>query len=180
MTPISALIAFFCSLSRHALWVDSKASAFLTVCSALRFSSTSESLSPSSSSYIFAFHIALWISSSERLEEDVIVIDCSLPVPRSLADTFTIPFASISKVTSIWGTPAGALFIPESLKFPISLLSLVNLRSPWNAFTSTDDWKLAAVVNIWLCLVGIVVFLSISLLAIPPTFRSKATAASHP
>ena len=34
---------------------------------------------------------------------------------------------------------------------------------------STDVWKLPAVVNIWLCLVGIVVFLSISLLDIPPT-----------
>ena len=34
---------------------------------------------------------------------------CSLPVPRSLADTFTIPLASISKVTSIWGIPRGCL-----------------------------------------------------------------------
>ena len=33
------------------------------------------------------------------------VMCCSFPVPRSLADTFTIPFASISKVTSICGTP---------------------------------------------------------------------------
>ena len=31
----------------------------------------------------------------------VMVMCCSLPVPRSLADTFTIPLASISKVTSI-------------------------------------------------------------------------------
>ena len=31
----------------------------------------------------------------------VIVIFCSLPVPLSLAETCTIPFASISKVTSI-------------------------------------------------------------------------------
>ena len=29
------------------------------------------------------------------------VICCSLPVPKSLADTFTIPLASISNVTSI-------------------------------------------------------------------------------
>ena len=32
---------------------------------------------------------------------EVIVMCCSLPVPRSLADTFTIPFASISNDTSI-------------------------------------------------------------------------------
>ena len=43
--------------------------------------------------------------SSDMLEPAVMVMCCSLPVPRSLADTFTIPFASISKVTSICGTP---------------------------------------------------------------------------
>ena len=37
--------------------------------------------------------------------EAVIVIFCSLPVPRSFAWTFTIPLASISKVTSICGMP---------------------------------------------------------------------------
>src|SRR5664280_3922692 len=31
-----------------------------------------------------------------RPEDDVIVIFCSLPVPRSFADTFRIPFASMS------------------------------------------------------------------------------------
>ena len=36
------------------------------------------------------------------------VMDCSAPVPLSLAETCTIPLASISKVTSIWGTPRGA------------------------------------------------------------------------
>lgn len=37
-----------------------------------------------------------------------IVIDCSLPVPLSFAETVRMPFASMSNVTSIWGTPAGA------------------------------------------------------------------------
>lgn len=37
---------------------------------------------------------------------------CSRPVPLSLADTWTIPLASMSKVTSIWGTPRGAGGIP--------------------------------------------------------------------
>ena len=32
------------------------------------------------------------ISSSDKPEEDLIVIACSLPVPKSLARTFTIPF----------------------------------------------------------------------------------------
>ena len=38
---------------------------------------------------------------SERPEEDLIVMFCSFPVPKSFALTFTIPFLSISKETSI-------------------------------------------------------------------------------
>ena len=50
------------------------------------------------------------------------VIDCSLPVPRSLADTWTMPLASMSKVTSICGTPRGAGAMPVSSKVPSGLL----------------------------------------------------------
>ena len=56
---------------------------------------------------------ALSISESDILEPAVIVMCCSLPVPRSLADTFTIPLASISNVTSICGTPRRAGGIPS-------------------------------------------------------------------
>ena len=42
----------------------------------------------------------------------IILLCCSLPVPLSLADTLTIPLASISNVTSTWGTPRGAGGIP--------------------------------------------------------------------
>ena len=38
---------------------------------------------------------------------------CSLPVPKSFAETFTIPLASISKVTSICGMPLLAGGIPS-------------------------------------------------------------------
>src|SRR2546428_842706 len=48
------------------------------------------------------------ISSFERAVPPVIVIACSLPVARSLAVTFTIPLASLSKESSICGTPRGA------------------------------------------------------------------------
>ena len=41
------------------------------------------------------------MSSLDMLVEEVMVMCCSLPVPRSFAETFTMPFASISKVTSI-------------------------------------------------------------------------------
>ena len=40
-------------------------------------------------------------SDTANWDEDVIVIDCSLFVPKSFALTLTIPFASISKLTSI-------------------------------------------------------------------------------
>ncbi len=98
----------------------------------------------------------------------MIVICCSLPVPRSLADTFTIPLASISKVTSIWGTPLLAGGIPSRRNCPRDLLSLANCLSPCTTLMSTAVWLSAAVEKIWLCLVGIVVFLSISLVATPP------------
>ena len=94
---------------------------------------------------------------------------CSLPVPRSLADTFTIPLASISNVTSICGTPLLAGGIPSSLNCPSDLLSLANCLSPCTTLISTAVWLSAAVEKIWLFFVGIVVFLSISLVAIPPS-----------
>ena len=59
------------------------------------------------------------------------VMDCSLPVPRSLAETWTMPLASMSKETSIWGTPRGAGAMPVSSKVPSGLLSRANSRSPW-------------------------------------------------
>ena len=69
---------------------------------------------------------ALSISSSLMLEPAVMVICCSLPVPKSLADTFTIPLASISNVTSICGTPRIAGGIPSRRNWPSDLLSLAN------------------------------------------------------
>ena len=111
---------------------------------------------------------ALSISSSDILEPAVMVMCCSFPVPRSFADTFTIPLASMSNVTSICGTPRGAGGIPSSLNWPRDLLSLANCLSPCTTLISTAVWLSAAVENIWLFFVGIVVFLSISLVATPP------------
>lgn len=48
----------------------------------------------------------------------VMVIFSALPVPLSCADTWRMPFASISKVTSIWGTPRGAGGRPVSSNLP--------------------------------------------------------------
>ena len=48
----------------------------------------------------------------QRMITIIILLCCSLPVPLSLADTLTIPLASISNVTSTCGTPRGAGGIP--------------------------------------------------------------------
>ena len=50
-------------------------------------------------------------------------IFCSLPVPRSFAETCRMPFASMSKVTSICGTPRGAGGMPSRWNVPSFLLS---------------------------------------------------------
>ena len=55
---------------------------------------------------------------------------CSLPVPLSLADTLRMPLASMSKVTSICGTPRGAAGMPSRWNRPMVLLSRAMGRSP--------------------------------------------------
>ena len=76
--------------------------------------------------------------------------------------------ASISKVTSIWGTPLGADGMPSKLKFPSCLLSAAISLSPWTTLIVTADWLSSAVENVWLFFVGIVVFLSINFVDTPP------------
>ena len=93
----------------------------------------------------------------------------ALPVALSCALTLTIPFASISKVTSIWGTPLGAGEIPSRLNSPNNLLSEAISLSPWETLIVTADWLSSAVEKVWDFLVGIVVFLSINLVKTPPS-----------
>jgi len=68
------------------------------------------------------------------------VILLTLPVPLSTAETFKIPLASISKVTSIYGTPLGAGGIPSRLNFPKRWLSLVIPLSPSKTWIKTPGW----------------------------------------
>ena len=93
---------------------------------------------------------------------------CFFPVPKSLAPTSNIPFASMSKVTSICGIPRGAGGIPDKINLPRLLLSAAISLSPCKIFISTLGWLSAAVENIWVFLLGIVVFLSINLVLTPP------------
>src|SRR3954468_5112303 len=76
----------------------------------------------SSSACASASFIIRSMSSLGRAEPPVMVIDCSLPVPRSLAVTWTMPLASMSNATSICGTPRGAGGRPVSSNMPSFLL----------------------------------------------------------
>ena len=96
------------------------------------------------------------------------VIFCSWPVPRSLADTLTMPLASMSKVTSTCGTPRGAGAMPVSSKVPSCLLCCAISRSPWKTWMSTLGWLSSAVENTSERLVGIAVLRSMSLVNRPP------------
>ena len=96
-------------------------------------------------------------------------ICCSLLVALSFAVTFTMPLASMSKVTSICGTPRGAAGRPTRSNWPSTLLSAAISRSPWNTRMVTAVWLSSAVENTWLFLVGIVVLRSIRRVKTPPS-----------
>ena len=122
----------------------------------------------SSSACCSASFFILSMSSSERFELPVIVMCCSLFVALSWAFTFRIPFESISKVTSTWGTPRGAGGRPSSMNLPRDLLSIAIGRSPWRTWTSTPGWLSAAVEKICDFEVGIAVLRSIRTVLTPP------------
>ena len=84
-------------------------------------------------------------------------IACSLPVALSLAVTLTMPLASMSKPTSICGTPRGAGGMPTRSNWPSILLSAAISRSPGTRGWLTAVWLSSAVEKVWLFLVGIVV-----------------------
>ena len=94
---------------------------------------------------------------------------CSFPVARSFAFTSRMPFASMSNVTSICGTPRGADGIPSRMNFPSVLLSVANSRSPCSTWISTCGWLSDAVEKVWLFDVGMVVFRSMSFVITPPS-----------
>ena len=78
----------------------------------------------------------------------------------SLAETRTRPSALISKVTSIWGTPAGAGSMPTSSKTARDLFIEARKPSPWRTWMRTRLWLCSTVVKALTLRVGMVVFLS--------------------
>ncbi len=109
------------------------------------------------------------MSLSLRPDDASMRIFCSFPVALSLADTCRMPFASMSNVTSICGTPRGAGGMPVSWNLPIVRLSIAIWRSPWSTWISTVVWLSSAVEKISDFLVGIVVFRGISTVVTPPS-----------
>ena len=75
----------------------------------------------SASAYASASAFILLISSSLKPDEASILMLCDLPVALSFADTFKIPFESMSNVTSICGTPRGAGGMLSKWNLPIVL-----------------------------------------------------------
>ena len=118
-----------------------------------------------------------YISASCRMRSTSLVLKppvfwmrtlCSRLVPLSWAETLRIPLTSISKATSIWGTPRGDGGIPASTNLPRLLLSLAITRSPWRTWISTEVCPSVAVENTWDLLVGIVVLRSMILVNTSP------------
>src|SRR5680860_92372 len=129
----SAIAAWMFSLAESSTESPSSSSclsAWYAAFSASLRASTSSRWRRSSSAWVSASLTIRSTSSSARPEPALISIFCSLPVPRSLADTFTMPLASMSKPTSIWGTPRGAGGMPVSWNLPSDLLCWAISRSP--------------------------------------------------
>ncbi len=80
-----------------------------------------------------------------------------------------MPFASMSKVTSICGMPRGASGMSVRLNWPRLLLSRAISRSPCSTWMVTAVWLSSAVEKICCALVGIVVFFWMSLVITPPS-----------
>src|SRR6266404_1682412 len=80
-----------------------------------------------------------------------------------------MPFASMSNVTSICGRPRGAGGMSVRLNWPSDLLPPAMSRSPCRTWIVTAPWLSSAVENTCCALVGIVVFLLMSLVITPPS-----------
>mmetsp|Transcript_25135 Transcript_25135/g.74745 ORF Transcript_25135/g.74745 Transcript_25135/m.74745 type:complete len:328 (-) Transcript_25135:109-1092(-) len=79
-----------------------------------------------------------------------------------------MPLASMSKVTSICGTPRGDGGTPSRRKVPSTLLSLANWRSPCSTTISTEGCESTAVEKTSVFLVGMVVLRGMSTVETPP------------
>mmetsp|Transcript_26605 Transcript_26605/g.67581 ORF Transcript_26605/g.67581 Transcript_26605/m.67581 type:complete len:202 (-) Transcript_26605:1225-1830(-) len=123
----------------------------------------------STSANFLASLTILSTSSSESLPMLLLIVTVRFfLVPRSWAVTKRMPFASMEKTTSIWGTPLGAGGIGPSMKPPSLVLSFVNCLSPWKTTMLTFGWLSTSVVKTLDLRVGIAWLRSISAVMTPP------------
>mmetsp|Transcript_56864 Transcript_56864/g.160480 ORF Transcript_56864/g.160480 Transcript_56864/m.160480 type:complete len:449 (+) Transcript_56864:131-1477(+) len=148
------------SSSCFSVWYTSDSALFLVSTASLRLTS--------SAAFASASRTICSTSALSSVEDPAIVMVCSFPVPRSFADTLRMPFASMSNVTSIWGTPRGAGGTPSRRKLPKTLLSWANCRSPCSTTISTDGCASTAVEKVSVFFVGIVVLREMSTVDTPP------------
>merc|ERR1719319_1222653 len=113
----------------------------------LRDSTRDFNLASSSANFSASLIIFSMSSGVSLFWSFVMVIFSLLPVPLSSAETWRMPLASISKVTSIWGTPRGAGGMLLRSNLPSWWLSLVMGLSPSNTWMVTVFWLSAAVEN---------------------------------
>mmetsp|Transcript_9827 Transcript_9827/g.25403 ORF Transcript_9827/g.25403 Transcript_9827/m.25403 type:complete len:421 (+) Transcript_9827:150-1412(+) len=150
-----------CSIRFFSVWYRDVSARFFSSTRSLRVASSAACRSAS--------RTICSMSASERPPDERIWMRCSLPVPLSLAETLTIPFASMSKVTSICGIPRGEGGMPTRSNWPSILLSAAISRSPCITLMPTCVWLSAAVEKVCDFLVGIVVLRGISLVITPPS-----------
>ena len=106
-------------------------------------------------------------------------MDCSRPVPRSLAETWTMPLASISKVTSICGTPRGAGAMPVSWEAAEGLVVGSHLALALQHVDLDGGLAVRGGEKICVCLTGMVVLRSMSLVNTPPIVSMPRDSGGH-
>mmetsp|Transcript_3865 Transcript_3865/g.11181 ORF Transcript_3865/g.11181 Transcript_3865/m.11181 type:complete len:449 (+) Transcript_3865:782-2128(+) len=148
------------SFNCFSVWYTRLSAVLRTSISSRFFLSSSENFSASAT--------ILSTSSLAKVDAPVILMSVWRPLPLSVADTDRMPLASMSNLTSIWGTPRGAVGMPSNRKLPSDLLSFTNSRSPCSTLISTEVCPSAAVLKVSDLEVGRVVLRGISLVITPP------------
>merc|ERR1719378_536172 len=170
----STSLRLYSNSSFSAIWLPSSHESASSIALVAFSLSSDEILSltlkaASSAAYFSASAVIFSTSSFERRDLSlVIVILFSLPVDFSSADTLSMPLASMSKVTSICGTPRGIGGMPDRLNSPSLLLSFVRERSPSKTWMVTAGWLSEYVEKVCDFFVGTVVLSGMSVVITSP------------
>jgi hypothetical protein len=114
------------------------------------------------------------MSCSERPDERLMVVEVFWPVSRSVAETFTMPFESISNVTWICTSPRYPMRNPVNSNSPRSSQPSARFDSPWYTRIFTRSWPSRLVVKVFDFSMGMGVFLSMIFSVNPPTVPTRS------